>query len=65
MTIELASVAIKQKPWGNTDLRPWNGASTNGKPAGELWFQRSCATTFRLFDYRRQRELPETPEAQT
>ena len=45
MTIELASVAIKQKPWGNTDLRPWNAVSTNGKPVGELWFQRSRATT--------------------
>lgn len=41
MTIELASVEIKQKPWGSTDLLPWNGTSTGGKPVGELWFQRA------------------------
>ena len=44
MTIELASVAIKQKPWGSTNLLPWNGTSTDGKPVGEVWFQRADAT---------------------
>jgi mannose-6-phosphate isomerase len=43
VTIELASVEIKQKPWGSTDLLPWNGTSTDGKPVGELWFQRADA----------------------
>jgi mannose-6-phosphate isomerase len=41
VTIELASVEIKQKPWGSIDLLPWSGASTDGKPVGELWFQRA------------------------
>lgn len=44
MTIELARVEIKEKPWGSTNLLPWNGTSTNGKPVGELWFQRTDAT---------------------
>jgi mannose-6-phosphate isomerase len=43
VTIELASVAIKQKPWGSTNLLPWNGTSTDGRPVGELWFQRADA----------------------
>lgn len=44
MTIELASVEIKQKPWGSTNLLPWNSTATGGKPVGELWFQRAEAT---------------------
>ncbi len=44
MTIELASVEIKQKPWGSTNLLPWNGTATGGKSVGELWFQRADAT---------------------
>jgi mannose-6-phosphate isomerase len=44
VTIELASVAIRQKPWGSTNLLPWNGTSTAGKPVGEIWFQRADAT---------------------
>jgi mannose-6-phosphate isomerase len=44
VTIELASVEIKRKPWGSTDLLPWNGTSTDGMPVGELWFQRANAT---------------------
>jgi mannose-6-phosphate isomerase len=44
VTIELASVQIKPKPWGSTNLLPWNGTSTDGKPVGELWFQRADAT---------------------
>ncbi len=44
MTIELAGIAIKQKPWGSTDLLPWNDTPTNGKPVGELWFQRTDVT---------------------
>lgn len=43
MTIELARVEIKQKPWGSIDLLPWNDTSTDGKPVGELWFQRMDA----------------------
>ena len=30
----------KPKPWGSTDLRPWNRASTSDGPIGELWFER-------------------------
>lgn len=41
MTIELASVEVKPKPWGRTNLLPWNAASTDGEPVGELWFQRT------------------------
>jgi len=37
-------VEIKRKPWGSTDLLPWNGTSTDGMPVGELWFQRANAT---------------------
>jgi mannose-6-phosphate isomerase len=44
MTIELARVEIKQKPWGSIDLLPWNGTSMDGKPVGELWFQRADRT---------------------
>ena len=44
MTIEVARVEIKQKPWGSTNLLPWKGTSTDGKPVGELWFQRADAT---------------------
>ncbi len=44
MTIELALVEIKQKPWGSTNLLPWNGTPTGGKPVGEVWFQRADAT---------------------
>jgi mannose-6-phosphate isomerase len=44
VTIELASVEIKRKPWGSTNLLPWNGAPTDGEPVGELWFQRADAT---------------------
>ena len=44
MTIELARVEIKQKPWGSTNLLPWSDTSTDGKPVGELWFQRTDAT---------------------
>lgn len=43
MTIELARVEVKQKPWGSIDLLPWNDTSTEGKPVGELWFQRTDA----------------------
>ena len=39
-----AASQIKQKPWGSTDLLPWNGTPTGGKPVGELWFQRTDAT---------------------
>jgi mannose-6-phosphate isomerase len=41
VTIELARVEIKEKPWGSTHLLPWSDTSTDGKPVGELWFQRS------------------------
>jgi len=43
VTIELARVEIKRKPWGSIDLLPWNDTSTDGKPVGELWFQRMDA----------------------
>jgi mannose-6-phosphate isomerase len=44
VTIEFARVEIKQKPWGSIDLLPWNDTSTDGKPVGELWFQRTDVT---------------------
>ena len=43
MTIESARVEIKQKPWGSMDLLPWNDTSMEGKPVGEIWFQRTDA----------------------
>jgi mannose-6-phosphate isomerase len=44
VTVELANIEIKQKPWGTTNLLPWNGTSTSSEPVGELWFQRTDAT---------------------
>jgi mannose-6-phosphate isomerase len=44
VTIEIARVEIKEKPWGSIDLLPWNDTSMHGKPVGELWFQRTDAT---------------------
>jgi mannose-6-phosphate isomerase len=44
VTVELARVEIKQKPWGSTNLLPWNDTSTDGRPVGELWFQRTDST---------------------
>lgn len=29
------------KPWGSTDLRPWNAHHATGDPIGEVWFQRA------------------------
>lgn len=44
MTVELTNVEVKLKPWGSTNLLPWNETSMDGKPVGELWFQRTDTT---------------------
>lgn len=38
MAIEHAQMRVVRKPWGSTDLRPWNNAHSGAK-IGELWFQ--------------------------
>jgi len=43
VTIEHATVQVKRKPWGSTDLVPWNDTPANDDPIGELWFQRADA----------------------
>ena len=45
MSIERASIKAVTKPWGSTDLRPWSNLGRNGSPIGELWFERSAAST--------------------
>jgi mannose-6-phosphate isomerase len=41
MTVEQARVRLLPKPWGRTDLRPWNGYHDPGAAMGELWFERT------------------------
>jgi mannose-6-phosphate isomerase len=41
MTVEQARAHLVAKPWGRTDLRPWNGHHDSGAPMGEVWFERS------------------------
>jgi mannose-6-phosphate isomerase len=44
MTIEQTCTHIVPKPWGSTDLRPWNSYHGDGAAAvGEIWFQRTDA----------------------
>ncbi len=40
MALEPARLQVVPKPWGSTDLQPWNGACHNGAAIGEIWFQR-------------------------
>ncbi len=44
MTIEHACMQVVHKPWGSTDLGPWNGLQGDGKVVGELWFERAGLT---------------------
>ena len=44
MTIERASTRVVLKPWGCTDLRPWNAAHQGDTRIGEIWFERSAET---------------------
>lgn len=43
MAVEQARVRLVPKPWGRTDLRPWNGHHDAGAAMGELWFERADA----------------------
>lgn len=40
MALEPARLQVIPKPWGSTDLLPWNGADNDGAAIGEIWFQR-------------------------
>lgn len=53
MTIERTCTQIVSKPWGSTDLRPWNARHGGGAAIGEIWFQRiasapDCALLLKL-----------------
>src|SRR6185437_1190559 len=41
MTIERTFTRKVRKPWGRTDLRPWNAHHSDGPAIGEVWFQRA------------------------
>lgn len=41
MTVERTSALRVPKPWGSTDLRPWNAHHGKGPAIGEVWFQRT------------------------
>jgi mannose-6-phosphate isomerase len=41
MTLERTFTRNVSKPWGRTDLRPWNEHYGEGPAIGEVWFQRS------------------------
>jgi mannose-6-phosphate isomerase len=40
MAVEQARVRLVPKPWGRTDLRPWNVHHDAGTTIGEAWFER-------------------------
>jgi mannose-6-phosphate isomerase len=40
MAVEQARVRLVTKPWGRTDLRPWNVHHDAGTAIGEAWFER-------------------------
>ncbi len=40
MTLERTFTRTVPKPWGSTDLRPWNAHYGEGPAIGEVWFQR-------------------------
>ena len=41
MTLEQTFTRNVPKPWGSSDLRPWNEHHLSGDPIGEVWFQRT------------------------
>jgi mannose-6-phosphate isomerase len=41
MAVEQARVRLVTKPWGRTDLRPWNVHHDSGTAIGEAWFERT------------------------
>lgn len=41
MTLERAVTRNVPKPWGSTDLRPWNGQHLTEEAIGEIWFERA------------------------
>ena len=41
MTVEQTRVRLVPKPWGRTDLRPWNVYHDSGAAMGEVWFERA------------------------
>lgn len=41
MALERTFTRIVPKPWGSTDLRPWNPHLGEPSPIGEVWFQRA------------------------
>ena len=43
MAVEQARVRLVPKPWGCTDLRPWNAHHDAGTAMGEVWFERTDA----------------------
>lgn len=43
MAVEQARVRLVPKPWGRTDLRPWNVHHDTGTAIGEVWFERAGA----------------------
>ncbi len=43
MAIEQTRIHIVPKPWGSTDLRPWNAHHDAGAAIGELWYERAEA----------------------
>jgi mannose-6-phosphate isomerase len=45
MTLERTFTRNVPKPWGSTDLRPWNGYHGRGDAIGEIWFERTDMKT--------------------
>ena len=43
MAIEHAHAHAVPKPWGMLDLRPWSDSSQEGRPIGEIWYERPDA----------------------
>ena len=41
MAVEQAHIHIIPKPWGRTDLRPWNAYHDPLAAIGEVWFERA------------------------
>src|SRR5579862_7063734 len=41
MALEQTFTRHVPRPWGSTDLRPWNGHYGEGPAIGEVWFERS------------------------
>jgi mannose-6-phosphate isomerase len=40
LPVEHARAQARPKPWGVVDLRPWSNARLDGRPIGEIWFER-------------------------